>query len=186
VTPKQEAPSAPQQDLAAYNRLVSTVQPTGVRLVSVRFSADPYPGGNAEAQVEERVPRWGPTATGFTAVQPLSLSGIAADPSGGTAKLTLELEIEIEYRSGEPMTEALFETFGQANLPINVRPFLREAVVNFVMRSGWPPLILPAFIRPSRRAAPASPDKQSPRAKTRRQTGRKVAGRGTHGSRTVE
>jgi hypothetical protein len=98
----------------------------------------------------------------------------------------LELEIEIEYRSREPMTEALFETFGQANLPINVRPFLREAVVNFIMRSGWPPLILPAFIRPSWRSAPASPDKQSPRAKSRRKAGRKVPGPATHGNKAPE
>ena len=141
--------------LAAYNALVSGVDPIGVRLVSLHLGATALtPGeGEADAEVSANSPRWEARAGGFTAIQPFKVTG----DNGSGARLQLELELAVDYFSTAEMTDALFEIFGRNNLPLNAHPFIRETVASLTVRAGWPPLILPAFLKLGRTdSTPAS------------------------------
>jgi hypothetical protein len=112
-------------------------------LISIRMAAVATPSASPEATVVEVAPRFQPRQGGFTAIQPLRLDG----HGGEDASLALELEIAVDYDSQFEMNDELFAVFGQRNFPVNARPFIREAVANLTARAGWPPLILPAFVK---------------------------------------
>lgn len=129
--------------VAAYNSLVHKVTPVGIRLISIRMAAVATPTGSPEATVIEVGPRFEPRQGGFTAIQPFRLDGRGGDK----ASLALELELAVDYDSQVEMNDELFAVFGQRNFPVNARPFIREVVANLTARAGWPPLILPAFVK---------------------------------------
>lgn len=51
------------------------------------------------------------------------------------------------YRSELEMTDAIFEVFGDLNLPVNLYPYLREYVHTASSRMGLPGLVLPTLKR---------------------------------------
>lgn len=157
ATPSVEAEALAPEVIAEYNRFVRGVQPKEVRLCSVTLRADRYLGGVVEGVVSERGSRWERIDGGFIVTVPLEVQGAV----GKRSSLSLDLELAIEYESRAPMTEALFPLFAKVNVPVNVRPFLRETVGNLMLRVGWPPLVLPAFLRPERKG-PAEEEYTSP------------------------
>lgn len=136
--------------VAAYNALVTGVSPVAVRLVSVHLGATAFSQGSPEAVLSALVARWEPRTGGFTAIQPYKVEG----SSGEVGRFSLDLELAVDYDSSRPMTNELFAVFAQTNLPLNVHPFVRETIASLTMRAGWPPLILPAFVKPGKTAAP--------------------------------
>lgn len=50
-----------------------------------------------------------------------------------------------DYSSEFPMTDELFATFGDVNLPLNTWPYLREYASATVSRLGWSPITLPTL-----------------------------------------
>ena len=146
--------------LAAYNALVTGVDPIGVRLVSLHMGATAlFPGeGEADAQISANSPRWEAHPGGFTAIQPFTVAG----DNGSGARLQLELEIAVDYSSTVEMTDALFEVFGRNNLPLNAHPFIRETVASMTVRAGWPPLVLPAFVKLGRTDTTPTPEEAPP------------------------
>lgn len=42
------------------------------------------------------------------------------------------------YTSDEPMTNEIFDVFGELNLPLNVYPYVREFVHSATTRMGFP------------------------------------------------
>ena len=141
--------------VAAYNALVTGVSPAAVRLMSVHLGATAFTSGNLEAALSALAPRWEPRDGGFTAIQPYKVEGV----SGEGARFSLDLELAVDYTSSQSMTNELFAVFAQTNLPLNVHPFLRETIANLTMRAGWPPLILPAFVKPGKGATPTAEGK---------------------------
>lgn len=49
------------------------------------------------------------------------------------------------YSSERPMTEEIFDVFGELNLPLNVYPYVREFVQSATSRMGFPGLVLPTM-----------------------------------------
>jgi hypothetical protein len=47
------------------------------------------------------------------------------------------------FTSPEPMTDELFELFGNRSLKVQTWPYLREVFQNLSWRSNWPPTSLP-------------------------------------------
>ncbi len=158
TAPSSGSPALRAELVAAYNALVQQVTPVGVRLTSARMEALATPAGSPEATVIEAAPRLEARQGGFTAIQPFRLDG----HGNGAATLVLELELAVDYDSQLQMTEELFTVFGQRNLPVNARPFLREVVANLTARAGWPPLILPAFVKQGRAEAAPGPETTPP------------------------
>ena len=138
-----------QELVAAYNSLVTTVTPVAVRLISVHMGATAFSAGTTEAALSGLPARWEQRDGGFTAIQPFKVEGT----SGEGARFSLELELAVDYDSPLAMTNELFVVFGQNNLPLNAHPFLRETIASLTMRSGWPPLIVPAFIKQGKKPA---------------------------------
>lgn len=142
------APSSPlrRELVAAYNAFVAGVRPVSVRIVSLRMGASAFLPGDTEALVSELTPRYEARPGGFLAIQPFKLEGAAREG----ARLSLEFELAVEYDSTMSVTPELFEVFGRVNLPVNAHPFVRETVASMTARAGWPPLILPAFVKKGR------------------------------------
>jgi hypothetical protein len=143
--------------IEAYNRLVAGLAPRDVRLARLELRADRYPGGEASADIEELQPSWAPADGGFAVTQRLRVKGKAGLQADSPSSLSLDLDLVILYGSAESMSDELFQPFAALNLPVNMRPFLREAVANAAVRAGWPPLLIPAFVKPAR-ALPSKPD----------------------------
>jgi hypothetical protein len=55
----------------------------------------------------------------------------------------IEVEFGLSYASTVPMTDDLFELFGEHNLPLNSWPYLREYLASTLGRMGWPAFTLP-------------------------------------------
>jgi hypothetical protein len=132
--------------VAAYNAFVTGVRPVSVRIVSLRMGASTFLRGDTEALVSELTPRYEARPGGFLAIQPFKLEGAARQG----ARLSLEFELAVDYDSTMSVTPELFEVFGRVNLPLNAHPFVRETVASMTARAGWPPLILPAFVKEGR------------------------------------
>lgn len=145
--------------LAAYNTLVTGVDPIGVRLISLHLGATALTPaeGEVDAEVHATTPRWEHRPGGFTAIQPFKVTG----DHGSGARLQLELELAVDYASTNEMTDAIFEVFGRNNLPLNAHPFIRETVATMTARAGWPPLILAAFVKLGRTDPTPAPESTS-------------------------
>ncbi|MCE7929106.1 MAG: hypothetical protein DYG91_11500 [Chloroflexi bacterium CFX7] len=65
--------------------------------------------------------------------------------SEGTRIAEIMATLGVRFRSGESMTNELFEPFREVNLPVNTWPFFREFVHTTLGRFGWVPFTLPAF-----------------------------------------
>jgi hypothetical protein len=80
-----------------------------------------------------------------------------------------EVTFGLRFTSAQPMTEALFRTFADVNLPVNAWPFLREFLQSATARMGWPALTIPTFkvgtggsrpTRPRRARSAPRPERQ--------------------------
>lgn len=76
-----------------------------------------------------------------------------------------EVTFGLEFASAEPMTDQIFDIFGEINLPVNTWPYLREFISTTLGRMGWAPFTLPALKRGTgaakRRATRRSPRKSA-------------------------
>jgi hypothetical protein len=145
-TANQAGSSLQRELVAAYNAFVTGVTPVAVRLVSLHLGANHFIPGDTDALVSELPPRYETRIGGFTAIQPFKLEGSSREG----ARLSLELELAVDYDSAMQVTPELFEVFGRVNLPLNAHPFVRETVASMTIRAGWPPLVLPAFVKQGR------------------------------------
>lgn len=60
---------------------------------------------------------------------------------------TVDASFAVDFASGQPMTDSIFNTFGEVNLPVNTWPYLREFLASSFGRMNWTPFTLPALKR---------------------------------------
>ncbi|HTE87079.1 MAG TPA: hypothetical protein VK821_20400 [Dehalococcoidia bacterium] len=86
---------------------------------------------------------WTPDERGFRARHRYTLDISDGDEDWGS----IRLEFNLRFRSQAPMTDDIFDTFKDVNLPVNTWPYLREFVASMTGRMGWAQLTLPALKR---------------------------------------
>ena len=129
-----------------YNELIKTLQLEAIRLQAGKasFAAKfPPPPGEDLPLLFERSAEYKSTEKGFTVRHTYKLDIKRGEP--GKRYAQIECSFIVEYRSGKPMTDELFEIFEKVNLPLNTWPYFREFVQNSTVRMGLPPLVLPVF-----------------------------------------
>jgi hypothetical protein len=86
-------------------------------------------------------------------------------------KLLAEIQVTFgaDYESELPMSDELFATFGDVNLPLNTWPYLREYAASTVGRLGWLPITLPTLKAGTNAVQPtATPAAPPPKPKRKR------------------
>jgi preprotein translocase subunit SecB len=58
---------------------------------------------------------------------------------------TLKGVFTLVYSNKVKMDEEIFELFKKRNIPVNMHPYARELIQNFMTRAGLPPFTLPAL-----------------------------------------
>jgi hypothetical protein len=94
--------------------------------------------------------QWTPTEGGFEAVSRFTVTITFEESAGATQQseaATIEVSFGLRFRSGVSITEALFDVFRDANLPVNSWPYLREFLSTTSGRFGWQPFTLPVLKR---------------------------------------
>lgn len=71
---------------------------------------------------------------------------------------SVDATFAVDFASREPMSDSIFATFGEVNLPVNTWPYLREFLASSLSRMNWTPFTLPALKRgvPSTTSDPAT------------------------------
>lgn len=76
----------------------------------------------------------------------------------------LDVNFVVDYRSALAMTDAIFATFKDINLPLNTWPYFREYLGSTMARFNWVPYTLPVFV------VAGTPNATTGRAPRRRKT----------------
>jgi preprotein translocase subunit SecB len=67
--------------------------------------------------------------------------------SGDTVASHISVTFSVGFESTIQLTDEMFETFREVNLPVNTWPYLREFVSSTLGRMNWQPFALPALMR---------------------------------------
>ena len=67
--------------------------------------------------------------------------------SDGAIVASISVTFSVEFESVVLLTDEIFDTFSEVNLPVNTWPYLREFVSSSLGRMNWQPFALPALIR---------------------------------------
>ena len=128
---------------ADYRRFVS-----GIRLQTlwlneshVSRSLAALPKGATDVEIENRL-SWGHVDQGFIALPGYRVTLRNED---GDEIARIEADFAVVYDARESVTEALIDRFQEANLPLNVWPYLREYVSATLARMGLPQVYLTPF-----------------------------------------
>ncbi len=127
-----------------YSAFIQQVELETIWLVDARITNQAGPLGPDRAKVGvDRSPHWEPRDGGFRAFDRYEVV------LGGETERSARIEVTfgLDYRSAQPMTNALFGPFGEINLPLNTWPYAREFVSTTMGRMNWLPLTLPALKR---------------------------------------
>jgi hypothetical protein len=111
-------------------------------------------------------PTWVATDGGFDVRFPY----VVRFADGDTVHAELSITFGLNFSSGQPMTQAIFEVFKHVNLPVNTWPFLREFVSASLGRMGWEPFTLPALKVGAANAANAEKPERATAPKRRQRT----------------
>jgi hypothetical protein len=103
---------------------------------------EPEPKENASVHIESDA-KWEAVGDGFNAFHRYEVKISTDDePSAEIA-----VEFGLHFHSHQAMTDVIFETFSDNNLPVNSWPYLREFLASSTGRMGWLPYTLPALKR---------------------------------------
>jgi len=156
----------------AYAAFVGQIELLDVWLRSARVANEhgPVTPDHVSIHVESNAD-WMTTDAGFRAFQAYRLWFQGFD----VLFAEVEVAFGLEFSSQEPMTDEIFGTFSEFNLPLNTWPYLREFVATTTGRMGWTAATLPTFkvgTRSSTQATtmPKTPGKAdaSPATRTKR------------------
>ena len=147
-----------------YAAFIGQIQLHAVWLSSTRVTNHFGPHG---PQADERIDfhiesdaNWVGVESGFDAFHSYRVTITVEDE--GAAEI--EIEFGLHFHSDDPMTDEIFKTFSDVNLPVNSWPFLREYLSTTTGRMGWLPYTLPAL----KRGVPPPPPRPRTAARTRR------------------
>jgi hypothetical protein len=142
----------PEFDAADYAAFIGQIELVGVWLASSRIvnHVGAHQPIQAEVAVDSRAD-WETRPAGFEAEHAYR---VVVNGERGPA-LEIDAAFRLAFSSIRPMTADLFQVFGEANLPLNTWPYLREYVASVFGRVGWVPFTLPTL---KRGVAPSVPD----------------------------
>lgn len=163
-------PAKPQHDTgravspAAYSDFIAQIRLERIWLLSAKVEnrAGPDTPEHASLQIQDST-RWEPRERGFRAVTAYRVR-ITADRR---VLASIEVTYAVDFASQEPMTDPVFATFGEVNLPVNTWPYLREFLATTFGRMNWMPVTLPALKRGLDRTPRDGRDSTSSRGRRR-------------------
>jgi hypothetical protein len=109
---------------------------------------------------------WRPEGSGFRATHRYSVKV----PEQPDDRGLIEVAFAARFRSDTPMTESIFATFAEVNLPVNTWPYLREFVQSMAARMGWQRITLPALKRDTGQTPSGAAHLPAPTTRTRART----------------
>lgn len=133
--------------LEEYARFLQQIELRNVVLTSadVRRLGDTSLGARLEYEAKATKRTYEPVREGFQST--LNYLVRMKEVETGVPVGEVRVAITAYYSSDEPMTDEVFEVFGDLNLPLNVYPYVREFVHSATTRMGFPGLILPTVKR---------------------------------------
>lgn len=142
-TRRQSAASPPPVSREAYNAFIEQIELVNLWLKEARVAnhAEPWTVPEQGIYSIEPSASWQLVEDGFRALSRNVVRLVHQD----TTFLEVDVTYAVEYRSAQPMTEAIFAVFEDVNLPLNAWPYLREFVSTTLGRMGWLPYTMPAF-----------------------------------------
>ncbi len=167
-------PSSPSADAATggvtperYAAFIRQIELAAVWLsgAGIQNHHGPVTPERAVASIDTEA-QWQPREGGFQAFHHYRLRLEAAE----TLLAEIDVTFGLDYRSGIPMSDDLFEVFEEVNLPVNTWPYVREFVATACGRMNWQPFTLPALKRgtgPDRPKARAAPLPRPPRRRAK-------------------
>ena len=130
----------------AYNDFVRQIEIVDIRLISSRIDSYGYIVLPPSNTITWRSSSWYENKEGeFDVYQRYNVN--VRDKEARKRAARLSVTFCVTYSSEIPMTEDIFVTFDDRNLPLNTWPYFREFTHESFARMGWTGIVAPTYKR---------------------------------------
>lgn len=132
------------QKVKEYNNFINQIEIVNVYLISAKIDnlSHEEPSSGVEFGIRER--SWYENRKNYIDCYHRYIL-TAKDDAEGQKVALVSITFVAVYQSEIPMSNEIFQTFKERNLPLNTWPYFREFVQSSFMRMGWTAVVVPVY-----------------------------------------